>query len=95
MGTVKPRTLGAFVLLSRFVCPLPISLGIPARPRQGECEFRQAAVFDVFCAANGVGVCSIRLRTSAIEPSSRAGIDWRSTYQIGDEIVAVVLRTNT
>jgi hypothetical protein len=38
---VHPRTLGAFVLLSRFVSLSPIALGIPPQPGEGEREFRR------------------------------------------------------
>jgi hypothetical protein len=38
---VHPRTLGPFVLLGRFVCPLPIALGVPPETIECESEFRR------------------------------------------------------
>jgi hypothetical protein len=35
---VSPRTLGAFVPLSRFVRPLPVALGVPPQSCEGVCE---------------------------------------------------------
>src|ERR1035437_1522253 len=38
---VHPRTLHAFVLLSRCVGQIPIALGIPPQADERECEFRR------------------------------------------------------
>src|ERR1700726_3567175 len=40
-GKVHPRTIGAFVPLSRFVGPFPIALGIPPKTNQREGQFRR------------------------------------------------------
>jgi hypothetical protein len=36
--SMHPRTLDAFVLLSRFVCTCPIAFPIPPQSGEGECE---------------------------------------------------------
>lgn len=38
---MNPRTFRAFVLLSRFVRPIPVALAVPPQADEGECESRR------------------------------------------------------